>query len=44
VPEAEARAILVRAFLTEAIDAVTDETIRAWLESAVAGWWEKLAA
>jgi Fe-S cluster assembly protein SufD len=43
VPEAEARAILVRAFLTEALDAVTDETIRARLEAAVAGWWERQA-
>jgi len=44
VPEAEARAILVRAFLTEALDAVTDETIRARLEEAVASWWERQAA
>jgi Fe-S cluster assembly protein SufD len=44
VPEAEARAILVRAFLTEALDAVTDETIHARLEAAVATWWERQAA
>jgi Fe-S cluster assembly protein SufD len=44
VPEAEARAILVRAFLTEALDAVTDATIHARLETAVAGWWERQAA
>jgi Fe-S cluster assembly protein SufD len=44
VPAAEARAILVRAFLTEALDAVTDETIRATLDEAVAGWWERKAA
>jgi Fe-S cluster assembly protein SufD len=44
VPEAEARAILVRAFLTEALDAVTDETIHARLEAAVANWWERQTA
>jgi Fe-S cluster assembly protein SufD len=44
VPEAEARSILVRAFLAEALDAVTDETIRARLEAAVEGWWERQAA
>jgi Fe-S cluster assembly protein SufD len=44
VPEAEARSILVRAFLAEALDAVADETIRARLEAAVEGWWEKQAA
>ncbi len=44
VPEAEARSILVRAFLAEALDAVADETIRARLETAVEGWWERQAA
>nr|WP_294526566.1 Fe-S cluster assembly protein SufD [uncultured Rhodopila sp.] len=44
VPEAEARSILVRAFLAEALDAVADETIRARLEAAVEGWWERQAA
>jgi len=44
VPAAEARAILVRAFLTEALDAVTDDTVRATLDEAVAGWWERKAA
>jgi Fe-S cluster assembly protein SufD len=44
VPEAEARSILVRAFLAEALDAVADETIRARLETAVDGWWERQAA
>jgi Fe-S cluster assembly protein SufD len=43
VPEAEARSILVRAFLAEALDAVADETIRARLEAAVEGWWERQA-
>jgi Fe-S cluster assembly protein SufD len=44
VPEAEARSILVRAFLAEALDAVADETIRARLEAAVEGWWVRQAA
>ena len=44
VPVAEARAILVRAFLTEAFDAVSDETIRAALDGAVSAWWERQAA
>jgi Fe-S cluster assembly protein SufD len=44
VPEAEARAILVRAFLTEALDAVVDENFRAALESSVTQWWEREAA
>jgi Fe-S cluster assembly protein SufD len=44
VPEAEARSILVRAFLAEALDAVANETIRARLEAAVEGWWERQAA
>jgi Fe-S cluster assembly protein SufD len=41
VPDAEARAMLVRAFLVEALDAVTDETIRSRLESAVEAWWQR---
>jgi Fe-S cluster assembly protein SufD len=44
VPEAEARALLVRAFLTEALDAVGDEEVRGVLDDAVEGWWEKQAA
>lgn len=44
VPAAEARAILVRAFLTEAIDAVADDAIRALLEAGIAGWWDNQAA
>jgi Fe-S cluster assembly protein SufD len=41
VPDAEARAMLVRAFLVEALEAVTDETIRSRLESAVHTWWQR---
>ena len=44
VPEDEARAMLVRAFLTEALDLVTNETIRTSLEKSVDAWWERQAA
>src|SRR5262249_22105291 len=44
IPDAEARSILVRAFLAEALDAVSDETVRKVLDKAVEGWWEKQAA
>jgi Fe-S cluster assembly protein SufD len=41
VPEAEARAILVRAFLSEALDPITHEGARAAMEAAIAAWWER---
>ena len=41
VPDAEARSILVRAFLSEALDAVINETIRARLDNAVEAWWQR---
>ncbi len=44
VPDAEARAILVRAFLTEAMEGIADETARALLEGAIEAWWERQAA
>jgi Fe-S cluster assembly protein SufD len=44
VPLAQARAMLVEAFLTEAVEGVTDETAKAALDEAVAGWWEREAA
>jgi len=44
IPDAEARSILVRAFLIEAHDAVTDETVRSLLDRAVEGWWARQAA
>ncbi|MBN8910076.1 MAG: SufD family Fe-S cluster assembly protein, partial [Rhodospirillales bacterium] len=44
IPDAEARAILVRAFLAEALDAVSQETVRAALEQSVERWWERQAA
>ena len=40
IQEPEARAILVRAFLTEALDPITHEGARTALERAVEGWWE----
>jgi Fe-S cluster assembly protein SufD len=43
IPEARARAMLVEAFLTEAVEGVQDETARAALGAAVAGWWEAAA-
>jgi len=44
IPEGEARSILVRAFLAEALDAVSNETVRGVLDRAVEGWWERQAA
>jgi Fe-S cluster assembly protein SufD len=44
VPEPEARSLLIQAFLQEAVEGVTDETARAALTGAVAGWWEREAA
>jgi Fe-S cluster assembly protein SufD len=40
IPDLEARSILVRAFLAEALDPVTNDTARGLLEDAVARWWE----
>ena len=41
VPQDVARAMLVRAFLTEALDPITHEAGRAMLEAAVEAWWER---
>jgi len=41
VPESEARSILVRAFLAEALDAVPDEAVRGLLETSVETWWAR---
>jgi Fe-S cluster assembly protein SufD len=41
IPEAQAKAILVEAFLTEAIEAVAEEAVRDALTAAVAGWWQR---
>jgi Fe-S cluster assembly protein SufD len=44
IPDAEARSMLVRAFLTEALEMVTHEVVRGELDRAVEGWWERQAA
>ena len=44
VPEAEARAILVRSFLSEAMDPIQHEGARALLERAIEQWWERRPA
>jgi Fe-S cluster assembly protein SufD len=44
VPEAEARAMLVRAFLAEALDPIQNEAARSVLEAAVEKWWERQPA
>jgi Fe-S cluster assembly protein SufD len=44
VPERDARAILVRAFLAEALDPIAHAGARAALDQAVERWWEKEAA
>ncbi|HET6185165.1 MAG TPA: Fe-S cluster assembly protein SufD [Acetobacteraceae bacterium] len=44
VPEADARAILIRAFLAEALDAVPHEPTRAAMEAMIDAWWRKEAA
>ena len=41
VPAAEARAILVRAFLIEALEGVTDPDARQLLEEAMDAWWSR---
>ena len=43
VPEAQARNILVRAFLSEALDPIEHEGARAAMEAAIAAWWERQA-
>lgn len=43
VPENEARGILVRAFMTEALETVPDATLRQVLEDALAARWEQAA-
>jgi Fe-S cluster assembly protein SufD len=44
IPDAEARSLLIRAFLVEALEPVSNETVRAMLEATVDRWWEKEAA
>jgi Fe-S cluster assembly protein SufD len=44
IPAAEARSMLIRAFLNDALDAVTNPAARGVLERAVDGWWARQAA
>ena len=41
VPEAEARSLLVRAFLDEALDPITHDAARETMEGMIATWWEQ---
>jgi len=41
IPEAQAKAMLVEAFLHEAVETVTEETLRAALTRALNGWWAR---
>jgi Fe-S cluster assembly protein SufD len=41
IPERQARAILVEAFLHEAVEGVTDEALKRALDGAVTGWWQR---
>jgi Fe-S cluster assembly protein SufD len=44
IVEADARTMLVRAFLAEALDPITHEIGRAAMEAAIERWWERQAA
>ncbi len=44
IPEQEARAMLIRAFLDDALQAITHEAARFLLEQAVDSWWQRQAA
>jgi Fe-S cluster assembly protein SufD len=41
IPERQARAMLVEAFLHEAVEGVADEALKRALDAAVAGWWRR---
>lgn len=41
IPEDAARAMLIRAFLTEALDSVNHEDARAMFEAAIEAWWAR---
>ena len=43
IPQAEARAILVRAFLGEALDMIADESARGLLDRVIEDWWKDAA-
>jgi Fe-S cluster assembly protein SufD len=40
IPEAEARSMLVRAFLNEALDPIAHDEARVAMEAMIATWWE----
>jgi Fe-S cluster assembly protein SufD len=44
IPDAEARSILIRAFLAESLDTIAHESVRAAMEHAVERWWERQIA
>jgi Fe-S cluster assembly protein SufD len=44
IAEAEARSILVRAFLAEALDPIAHPEFRAAMETSIASWWERQPA
>jgi Fe-S cluster assembly protein SufD len=44
VPEHDARAMLVRGFLSESLADIANDAGRAMFETAVDGWWEREAA
>ena len=44
IPKAEAQAMLVRAFLAEALDMVADEGARSMLDGVLERWWAQEAA
>jgi Fe-S cluster assembly protein SufD len=41
IPEAQARALLIRAFFAEALEPVTHEAARAMFEIAIEDWWTR---
>jgi Fe-S cluster assembly protein SufD len=41
IPEAAARALLIRAFLTEALEPVTHEAAKQLFETAIDSWWTR---
>jgi Fe-S cluster assembly protein SufD len=44
IPQSEARAMLVRAFLDEALDPIENEAARTAMEQMIDSWWERQAA
>jgi Fe-S cluster assembly protein SufD len=44
IPEAQAKAMLVEAFLHEAVETVTDETLKGALTRALDAWWARQGA